>query len=165
MHGKVSCGDKSCIHHDDTTYDCKFIHIHPSSPYPGYQDMINDEGCDRYNKEPECGLCGDWGIYLENDKIHSCSCKNRKETMTLSFIGRDSSDRDVYDDGSGKLYVNANPRGEWITEICTKANNEFDREPCDAIPSDIEITFIPKRDRLSVFKERRELNRTRDNNQ
>ena len=159
MHGKVSCGEKSCINHNGINYKCKFIHIHPHFSYPGYGNMDNDEGCDRYNKEPECGQCGDWGIYLEGDKIYSCSCRNRKETLTLTFIGRDSSNRAVYDNGSGKLYVNTQTSLLRLldSKICTKANNEFDGEPCELIPFDTEINFVPKIDEMEFFRTGRRL--------
>lgn len=150
MHGKVFCIEKSCINHNGE-YDCKFIHIHSLSfilPKVGYINMVNDEGCDSYNKKPECDLCGDWGLYIgESEKIYSCSCKNKKELLTLTYIGCDNCNRTVYDDSNGKLYVDINPH-KIRTELYTKTNNEFNGEPDSLVSREIEITFIPKRKRL-----------------
>jgi len=67
-------------------------------------------------------------------------------TLQLTYIGRDSWDRPVYQSNKGNLYVDVDPRKGRPPEICTKSNNEFDGEPDNPINSDIEIIFIPSRD-------------------
>jgi len=65
--------------------------------------------------------------------------------LELAYKGRDSWDRPVYE-GNGTLYVDVNPRSE-CPEICTKSNNEFDGEPDYPIGEDVELIFVPVRDR------------------
>jgi len=67
------------------------------------------------------------------------------KTLELTHIGRDSFSRPVYE-CNGNLYVDANPSSEF-PEICTKSNNEYDGEPDWPIDEDVEVIFIPERDR------------------
>ena len=67
------------------------------------------------------------------------------KTLNLTHKGRDSWDRPVYE-CDGVLYVDVNPRSDH-PEICTKSDNEFDGEPDWPIKKDVEIIFIPSRDR------------------
>ena len=67
------------------------------------------------------------------------------EKLVLNYVGNDSWDRPVYKSEKGNLYVDANPRKNWLPHICTKCNNEFDGEPDTPIPNDMEIEFNPLR--------------------
>lgn len=64
--------------------------------------------------------------------------------LTLSLLGRDSWDRPVYDDGTGRLLVDVDPRKNREPDICTKQGNDFDGEPCDPVQAD--FIFLPYRD-------------------
>ena len=64
--------------------------------------------------------------------------------LTLSLLGRDSWDRPVYDDGTGQLLVDVDPRTGRVPDICTKQGNAFNGEPCD--PVEAFFTFTPYRD-------------------
>ena len=44
-----------------------------------------------------------------------------------------------------KYYVDTDP-GRPAPSICTKQDNEFDGEPCDPLPPEVEVEFIPCRD-------------------
>lgn len=61
-----------------------------------------------------------------------------------STVARDSWSRPVYDDGTGRLLVDVDPRAGRKPDICTKQGNAFDGEPCD--PVDGDFIFIPRRD-------------------
>ena len=65
--------------------------------------------------------------------------------LTLRLLGRDSWDRPVYE-CDGKLYVDVDPRRSRPADICTKHGNAFDGEPCDTIPENTIIEFVPKSD-------------------
>ena len=65
--------------------------------------------------------------------------------LTLRLLGRDSWDRPV-SECDGKLYVDVDPRRSRPADICTKHGNAFDGEPCDPIPENTIIEFVPKRD-------------------
>lgn len=65
--------------------------------------------------------------------------------LTLTYIGRDSWDRPVYE-SEDRLYVDIDPRKSRQPDICTKQNNAFDGEPNIPISEDIKIEFIPFRD-------------------
>ena len=67
------------------------------------------------------------------------------KTLTLTYKGRDSWDRSVYE-CDGRLYVDVDPRKDRGPEICTKCNNEFDGEPDCPITNGTEVMFIPRRD-------------------
>ena len=60
------------------------------------------------------------------------------------FKGRDSWSRPVYEDPSGQLLVDVDPRKDQAPDICTKQGNAFDGEPCDPVKGDFD--FIPCRD-------------------
>lgn len=64
--------------------------------------------------------------------------------LTLTYLGRDSWSRPVYQDANGKLYVDVDPRENWPPNICTKCNNAFDGEP--DFPVTAEFEFVPERD-------------------
>ena len=65
--------------------------------------------------------------------------------LELAYKGRDSWDRPVYE-CDGRLYVDVDPRSDY-PHICTKSNNEFDGEPDYPIGEDVELIFVPVRDR------------------
>ena len=65
--------------------------------------------------------------------------------LVLNYKGRDSWSRPVYE-ANERLYVDVDPRKDRKPNICTKYNNEFDGEPDDPIPSEIQIEFAPCRD-------------------
>jgi len=67
------------------------------------------------------------------------------KTLKFTYKGRDSWDRPVYE-CEGNLYVDIDPRSDY-PHICTKCNNEFDGEPDCPIGKEVEIDFIPSRDR------------------
>ena len=67
------------------------------------------------------------------------------KTLELTYKGRDSWDRPVYESG-GRLYVDVDPRSEY-PNICTKANNEFDGEPDCPVGDNVGLAFIHFRDR------------------
>lgn len=64
--------------------------------------------------------------------------------MTLWLKGRDSWDRLVYMDATGRLLVDVDPRKNREPDICTKQGNDFDGEPCDPVQAD--FIFLPYRD-------------------
>ena len=64
--------------------------------------------------------------------------------MTLWLKGRDSWDRPVYMDATGRLLVDVDPRKNREPDICTKQGNDFDGEPCD--PVQVDFIFLPYRD-------------------
>ena len=63
--------------------------------------------------------------------------------MTLWLKGRDSWDRPVYMDATGRLLVDVDPKNR-EPDICTKQGNDFDGEPCDPVQAD--FIFLPYRD-------------------
>ena len=63
------------------------------------------------------------------------------EKLVLTFIGRDSWSRPVYQDARGNLYVDVDPVEYRQPNICTKYRNAFDGEPCDPVKAEIE--FVP----------------------
>jgi len=65
--------------------------------------------------------------------------------LTLTYIGRDSWSRPVYE-SENLLYVDVDPRKNRQPDMCTKQNNEFEGEPNYPISEDIEIEFVPCRD-------------------
>ena len=80
---------------------------------------------------------------LENDvgvayHPHTCGL------LPIFHRGRDSWSRPVYDDGTGRLLVDVDPRAGRKPDICTKQGNAIDGEPCD--PVDGDFIFIPRRD-------------------
>lgn len=65
--------------------------------------------------------------------------------LRLEHRGRDSWGRPVYE-CDGRLYVDVDPRRSRPADICTKQGNAFDGEPCDPVPKETIIEFIPERD-------------------
>ena len=53
--------------------------------------------------------------------------------LPIFHRGRDSWSRPVYDDGTGRLLVDVDPRAGRKPDICTKQGNAFDGEPCDPV--------------------------------
>ena len=70
--------------------------------------------------------------------------------LTLTFLGFDSWSRPVYDDGTGRLLVDVDPREGRAPDICTKYGNAFNGEPCDPIQA--EFTFAPHRVTWNQFQ-------------
>lgn len=70
--------------------------------------------------------------------------------LTLTFLGFDSWERPVYDDGTGRLLVDVAPREGRSPDICTKYGNAFNGEPCD--PVQAEFTFVPHRVTWNQFQ-------------
>ena len=66
--------------------------------------------------------------------------------LPVILKGRDSWSRPVYEDLSGRLLVDVDPRKDHRPDICTKQGNAFDGEPCDPVEGDFD--FIPYRDTL-----------------
>ena len=64
--------------------------------------------------------------------------------LTLTFLGRDSWSRPVYEDDDGHLYVDTDPRADRPPHICTKLDDNFDGEP--DMPVKAETAFVPSRD-------------------
>ena len=68
------------------------------------------------------------------------------KTMIMTFRGRDSWGRPVYE-CDGRLYVDIDPRrGTEFASLHTKSSNQFDGEPNYPVPADTEIIFKPCRD-------------------
>jgi len=70
--------------------------------------------------------------------------------MKLVFKGMDSWNRPVYEDESGKLWKDADPRKNRKPDLCTCNNNQFDGEPdtnmCYMNQFDnVKLKFIPER--------------------
>ena len=63
--------------------------------------------------------------------------------LPIIFKGWDSWDRPVYEDPSGRLLVDVDPRKDRKPDICTKQWNAFNGEPCDPVEEDFD--FIPCR--------------------
>lgn len=92
------------------------------------------------NGEDVCGaLTGDLKDAV-GIAYHPHTCYQR----ILVYRGRDSWSRPVYDDGTGRLLVDVDPRPNREPDICTKQGNAFDGEPCDPVNGD--FIFIPCRD-------------------
>lgn len=84
-------------------------------------------------------LTGDYTLPLGEGYLpHSCGI------IPLVLKGRDSWSRPVYEDPSGRLLVDVDPRKDRGPDICTKQGNAFDGEPCDPVNGDFD--FIPCRD-------------------
>lgn len=70
--------------------------------------------------------------------------------ITLKFIGMDSWDRPVYEDETGTLWKDVDPRRQYAPDLCTPNGNLFDGEPdvsmsCMKKYENAEIQFIPER--------------------
>lgn len=73
----------------------------------------------------------------------------RKKKLVLHYVGNDSFDRPVYENGNN-LFVDVDPRKDRTPKICTKANNCLDGEPDTPIEymkkyEGVETEFFPKR--------------------
>jgi hypothetical protein len=52
--------------------------------------------------------------------------------LKLKYLGKDKHERSVYEDEQGNIYKDTDPREyntDYISQICTSYNNEFDGEP------------------------------------
>ena len=73
------------------------------------------------------------------------------DNLNLKLIGRDSWDRPVYQDDSGKLWKDTDPLSWKEPNLCSSLANAFDGEP-DVAMHDMSkykganIVFVPKRD-------------------
>ena len=72
------------------------------------------------------------------------------ENLVLKYIGNDSNDRPVYETENGKLFVDADPRKDRQSRLCTKLNNAFDDEPDTPVMyikryTNTEFVFEPER--------------------
>ena len=65
-----------------------------------------------------------------------------KEKITLTFVGRDSWSRPIYESNE-IFYVDVDPRRDREPSIYTKYRNLFDGEPCDPVNTDFQ--FFPCR--------------------
>jgi hypothetical protein len=66
------------------------------------------------------------------------------DKLILTYKGSDSWGRPVYEDDTGKLYCDVDPRPTSSADICTKCNNAFDGEPDTPIRNK-EIVLKPHR--------------------
>ena len=71
--------------------------------------------------------------------------------MELKHIGRDSWSRPVYEDNTGKLWKDVEPRASRPPKLCSALNNAFDGEPDTPMEymeryKNETITFVPERD-------------------
>lgn len=58
--------------------------------------------------------------------------------ITLTYLGNDSWDRPVYQEGNKKLWKDVEPLSDREANLCSSVNNQFDGEP------DIHMTSIKK---------------------
>lgn len=70
--------------------------------------------------------------------------------IVLQYKGRDSWSRPVYEDASGKLWKDVDPRANIAPNLCSAYNNEFEGEPDVPMEvmecyQDVKIVFEPKR--------------------
>lgn len=73
------------------------------------------------------------------------------EALLLRHKGRDSWDRPVYEDETGKLWKDVEPRADRDPKLCTALNNAFDGEPDTPMGymkkyEGVPVVFLPKRD-------------------
>ena len=73
------------------------------------------------------------------------------DALLLRHKGRDSWDRPVYEDESGKLWKDVEPRADDEPKLCSALYNAFDGEPDTPLEvmeryKNKAIVFIPKRD-------------------
>lgn len=76
---------------------------------------------------------------------------NWEACLLLRHKGRDSWDRPVYEDETGKLWKDVEPRADDAPKLCSALYNAFDGEPDTPLEvmeryKDKAIIFIPKRD-------------------
>lgn len=69
----------------------------------------------------------------------------------LYYKGRDSWSRPVYEDATGKLWKDVEPRENMDANLCSAWNNEFDGEPDNHMEEledyqDVKVVFVPERD-------------------
>lgn len=73
------------------------------------------------------------------------------DVLLLRHKGRDSWDRPVYEDETGKLWKDVEPRADDGPKLCSALYNAFDGEPDTPLEvmeryKDKAIVFMPKRD-------------------
>ena len=71
--------------------------------------------------------------------------------LYLKYLGRDSWDRPVYEDGDGVIWKDVNPRADQKADLCTSADNVFDGEPDTGMSyfkqyQNVLVVFVPERD-------------------
>lgn len=104
------------------------------------------ESCDRYEqKEAEAKREDRPQIITKNPE-----CPKVK-MLLLKHIGRDSWGRPVYEDESGRLWKDVEPRSGKVPKLCTALYNNFDGEPDIPLEAmerykDARIVFVPERD-------------------
>jgi len=81
--------------------------------------------------------------------------------LILSFIGRDSWDRPVYEDADGRKWKDTDPRLGRPPRLCTALNNDFDGEPNTPMYAmkrydQYEVIFKPQRDTWGLEQHRTE---------
>lgn len=65
--------------------------------------------------------------------------------MRLTYKGRDSWSRPVYESEAGRLYVDVDPVSHRPPKICTKYQNAFDGEPDYQVHPKGGFEFVPER--------------------
>lgn len=63
--------------------------------------------------------------------------------ITMKYIGTDSHSRPVYEDETGKLWKDTDPRSHVPPSLCSALNSAFDGEP--DTPFRGEFKLLPKR--------------------
>lgn len=63
----------------------------------------------------------------------------------LTYIGDDAWGRQVYKDENNKLWKDVDNREQWLENLCSVVNNEFEGEPDCHMRDDIECVFVPER--------------------
>ena len=74
-----------------------------------------------------------------------------KDKIYLKYKGRDSWDRPVYQDESGKLWKDVEPYSDRPAHLCSACDNAFDGEPdipmnAMARSQNITVIYYPTRD-------------------
>ena len=74
-----------------------------------------------------------------------------KDKIYLKYKGRDSWDRPVYQDESGKLWKDVEPYSDRPAHLCSACDNAFDGEPDNPMNAmaryqNITVIYYPTRD-------------------
>lgn len=129
---------------------------HFACPRCGRMDMADNVARNALSRRVNVYICDECGMsealedVTDNRALISswAICKKPYRwnmPLVLTHIGRDSWSRPVYECGN-TLYVDVDPCADCTPNICTKYRNEFDGEPCDHVPENAEIEFVPCRD-------------------
>lgn len=89
-------------------------------------------------------------LIMSPDFLDRVECPKIK-MLLLKHIGRDSWGRPVYEDESGRLWKDVEPRAGKVPKLCTALYNNFDGEPDIPLEAmerykDARIVFVPERD-------------------